>query len=254
MRFLRLHGRLRAENGRKKGRSRGLLRPTVKLPGMNPAKPSAPLVRMVTLDALGTLVELEPPWVHLAAVLGLEPGPPVIAAVRREMAHYREHAHEGRDAESLAALRQECAKILSAELGLEVDVPTMMSAIRFRAYPDSAPALSALRAAGLRLACVSNWDCSLPEVLEGCGLRAGLDVVVTSAGAGARKPDPAIFSPALEACDCSPAEALHVGDTPEEDISGAQAAGIRALCLDRDGAGDIASLEEILPRVESMSA
>ena len=167
---------------------------------------------MVTLDALGTLVELEPPWEHLARSLATQPDA-LVEPVRAEMAYYREHAHTGRDAESLAALRDRCAEVLSRELGQTVDVETMMAAIRFRAYPDSAPALAELRRLGLRLVCVSNWDCSLDEVLARCGLRSGLDAVITSAEAGARKPDPAIFAAALEAGGCAPAEVLHVGDT-----------------------------------------
>lgn len=224
-----------------------------KLPAMSAPKQS-PLVRMVTLDALGTLVELEPPWEHLAHALGREPDARLVGAVRAEMAYYREHAHTGRDAASLAALRARCAEILSRELGREVDVETMMGAIRFRAYPDSAPALAELRRRGLRLVCVSNWDCSLPEVLEGCGLVAALDAVVTSADAGARKPDPAIFAGALAAAGCDAAAALHVGDTPEEDVAGARAAGMHALFLDREGGGDIASLAEIPRRLESIGA
>jgi HAD superfamily hydrolase (TIGR01509 family) len=70
--------------------------------------------------------------------------------------------------------------------------------------------------------------------------------VVTSAGAGARKPDPEIFRRALELAGCAPEEALHVGDTPEEDAAGARAAGITPLLIDRSGGGgDISSLAEI---------
>jgi len=69
---------------------------------------------------------------------------------------------------------------------------------------------------------------------------------VSSAGAGVRKPDPAIFAPALELAGCRPDEALHVGDTAEEDVAGARAAGIRSLLIDREGGvGDISSLKEI---------
>src|SRR5262249_44498411 len=93
---------------------------------------------------------------------------------------------------------------------------------------------------------VSNWDCSLPVVLERCGLGELLDGTVTSASAGARKPDPAIFTAALELAGCEAGEALHVGDTAEEDVAGARAAGIRALLLDREGGeGDITSLAQI---------
>jgi putative hydrolase of the HAD superfamily len=202
--------------------------------------------RAVFLDVLGTLLELEPPWINLRQALGDElPEERLVAAVRAEMAYYRDHSHEGRDAASLADLRSRSAAVLSQVLGREVDVATLMEAIRFRPFPDAAPALEALRAGGLRLVCVSNWDCALPEVLERIGLRGLIDGVVTSAGAGARKPDPRIFAPALELAGCAPAEALHVGDTPEEDLVAARAAGIPALLLDRSGGRDIASLAEI---------
>jgi HAD superfamily hydrolase (TIGR01509 family) len=205
--------------------------------------------RAVFFDALGTLVELEAPWTRLACVIG---GDADERAWRKEMAYYREHAHEGSDPEALAGLRRRCAELLSRELGREVDVQTMMAAIRFHPAPDARPALARLRDLGLTLVCVSNWDVSLPRVLEDAGFGGLLDGVVTSAGAGARKPDPAIFAAALELAGCEPGEALHVGDTLEEDVAGAEAAGIGALLLDRRGKGDIASLAEIelhlLPR------
>jgi putative hydrolase of the HAD superfamily len=205
------------------------------------------MVRAVFLDALGTLVELEPPWVSLRDRVPEEVSDErLIAALRAEMAYYREHAHEGRDEASLAELRERCAAIVSERLGLEISVDELVDAIRFFAYPDVAPALSDLRERGLKLVAVSNWDCSLPRVLERCGLDGLLDGTVTSAEAGSRKPEPEIFGTALELAGCGPSEALHVGDTAEEDVAGARAAGIRPLLIDRDGdAGDISSLEQI---------
>lgn len=205
------------------------------------------VTRCVLLDALGTLVRLEPPWDHLDG----EPSEPLERAFRAEMSYYREHSDEGRDPDSLAALRRRCAAILSAELGREVAVEEMMAAIRFRAYPDAAPALAELRVLGVRLVCVSNWDYSLPDVLARVGLADELDGVVTSAAVGARKPDPRLFEAALEVAGCAADEALHVGDTPTEDVEGAKAAGIRALLIDRDGGGDIESLRAIRHHLDS---
>ena len=205
-----------------------------------------PTTRAVFLDALGTLLELEPPWEHLHRLLGDDiPRERLVAAVRAEMHYYKEHSHEGRDPESLAALRRRSADVLSRELGRPVEVDTLMEAIRFRAYPDARPALEALGARGVDRVCVSNWDSALPDVLERTGLAPDVDGVVTSAAAGARKPDPAIFAPALELAGCGPAEALHVGDTADEDLAAARAAGIRVLLIDRGGGGDISSLTEI---------
>jgi HAD superfamily hydrolase (TIGR01509 family) len=205
------------------------------------------MTRAVFLDALGTLVELEPPWISLRDMVPAEISDErLVAALRAEMAYYKEHAHEGRDEASLAELRERCAAIVSRKLGMDVGVDELVAAIRFSAYPDAVPALRGLRDRDLRLVTVSNWDCSLPRVLDGCGLGDLLDGTITSAEVGARKPDPLIFERALELAGCEPQDALHVGDTAEEDVAGARAAGIRSLLIDRaDGNGDIASLEEI---------
>jgi putative hydrolase of the HAD superfamily len=205
------------------------------------------MTRAVFLDALGTLVELEPPWISLRDRVPADVSDERLeGALRAEMAYYRDHAHEGRDESSLADLRERCAALVSDELGTEITADELVDAIRFDPYPDVVPALRGLRDRGQRLVAVSNWDCSLPRVLERCGLADLLDGAVSSAVAGARKPDPAIFAPALELAGCGPDQALHVGDTPEEDVAGARAAGIRPLLIDREGAdGDIASLKEI---------
>jgi HAD superfamily hydrolase (TIGR01549 family) len=205
------------------------------------------MVHAVFLDALGTLVALEPPWLTLRDRVPDEVSDERLEdALRAEMAYYRDHAHEGRDEASLADLRERCAAIVSEKLGIEVTADQLVEAIRFDAYPDAVPALRELSERGERLVAVSNWDCSLPAVLERCGLGELLDGVVSSAAAGARKPDPAIFERALELAGIEADQALHVGDTPEEDVAGARAAGIRALLIDRSGdGGDIASLSEI---------
>ena len=205
------------------------------------------MVRAVFLDALGTLVELEPPWLSLRDRVPAEVSDERLEeALRAEMAYYRDHAHEGRDEASLADLRERCAGIVSEKLGVEVTADELVEAIRFDAYPDAVPALRELRERGLRLVAVSNWDCSLPAVLERCGLGELLDGAVSSAVAGARKPDPSIFEPALELARCGPEQAIHVGDTAAEDVVGARAAGIRPLLIDRKGRdGDISSLTEI---------
>ena len=205
------------------------------------------MTRAVFLDALGTLVALEPPWISLRGRVPAEISDARLEdALRAEMAYYRDHAQEGRDESSLADLRERCASLVSERLGTEITAGELVDAIRFDAYPDAVPALREIRDSGRRLVAVSNWDCSLPRVLERCGFGELLDGAVSSAVARARKPDPAIFAPALELAGCRPDEALHVGDTPDEDVAGARAAGIRPLLIDRDGnGGDISSLREI---------
>ena len=166
-------------------------------------------------------------------------------AFAAEIAYYLEHHLEGSDAAALDALRDRCAEVLGTSLGLSDVREPMLEALRFRAFPDAGPALEALRARGLSLVVVSNWDCSLPAVLEEAGLLGLVDGVVSSAEAGAAKPDPAPFRAGLELIGARPSEALHVGDSPEKDVAGARAAGMEAVLIAREGGGAIRSLDEL---------
>jgi putative hydrolase of the HAD superfamily len=191
----------------------------------------------VLLDALGTLLTFEPPAPHLRAALGDAVSEDVAAAaIKAEIAYYRAHLHEGRDAASLADLRRRCAAAMAPVLGFDPGVEVLLAALRFHAYPDAAPALRELRARGLRLVVVSNWDASLHERLEQTGLAPLVDAAVASAEIGHAKPDGAIFAHALELAGAPPDAAVHVGDSPDADVAGALAAGLRAVLVARDGA------------------
>jgi len=82
---------------------------------------------------------------------------------------------------------------------------------------------------------VSNWDVSLHVVLADVGLSPLLDGILTAAEAGSSKPAPAIFAQALRLAGVAPAEAIHVGDSVEEDVAGARAVGIEPVLVDRSG-------------------
>ncbi len=105
----------------------------------------------------------------------------------------------------------------------------------WRPYPDALPLLDGLRARGLRLGIVSNWDSRLEPICEGLGLSRRIDFILISARVGVRKPARRIFERALELAGAAPDEALHVGDSVPEDVHGARAAGIRPVLIDRDG-------------------
>jgi putative hydrolase of the HAD superfamily len=192
--------------------------------------------RAVLLDALGTLLTFDPPAPHLRAALREEISEEVAeAAIKAEIAYYRTHLHEGRDAASLEALRRRCAAAMAPVLGFDPGVDILLAALRFRAYPDAAPALRELRELGARLVVVSNWDVSLHERLDETGLAPLVDAVVASAEVGHAKPDGAIFAHALELAGAPAAAALHAGDSLDADVAGALAAGLRAVLVARDG-------------------
>jgi putative hydrolase of the HAD superfamily len=89
-----------------------------------------------------------------------------------------------------------------------------------------------LRAAGCRLAVVSNSEGTVEAMLENAGLRPLFDTVVDSAVVGVVKPDPRIFLLALERLSIAPERAVMVGDSPSADVAGARAVGARAALLD----------------------
>jgi putative hydrolase of the HAD superfamily len=205
--------------------------------------------RAILLDALGTLLELEPPAPLLRAELRRRLGVALSEsdarrAIAAEIAYYRGHFDDGRDEASLAELRLRCAEVLReaiaepARAGLPtpaVLVDSLLASLRFRAFPEVRVALSDYRDRGLRLVVVSNWDVSLHDRLRELGLTPMLDGVLTSAEAGARKPSAAIFERALGLAGVGSAEAIHVGDSIDEDVAGAEGAGIDPVLVRRDG-------------------
>jgi len=103
----------------------------------------------------------------------------------------------------------------------------------WRFYEDVEPVLRTLRARGIKLGIISNWDTRLRGISDGLGLTPMVDFLVISAEAGVRKPSSGIFELALEKAGVRPEEALHVGDLPEEDGEGARRAGVRPVLIDR---------------------
>jgi putative hydrolase of the HAD superfamily len=188
----------------------------------------------VTIDAYGTLVTLDNPVPalvdRLAAAGCARDRDRVAAAFAAEVAHYRPRSLHGRDATSLAALRLECTGVFLHELGSELDpasfVDAFVGSLAFSALPGTEEVLRGLRARGLRLAVVANWDYSLGGILAAIGLADYFDTILSSAEAGAEKPSPDIFRLALERLGSSPRRAVHVGDE-RVDEDGARAAGLR---------------------------
>lgn len=221
--------------------------------------------RAILLDALGTLVALAPPAPLLRRELARRFEIDVTdgeaeRAIGAEIVYYRAHLDEGRDPQALTALRRRCAEVLWAALPVSGRIAApdtcalteaLLASLRFTAFADAREALEGLRAAGCRAVVVSNWDVSLVDVLARLRLLPLLDGVVTSAGAGARKPNPAIFQQALVLAEVGSDRAVHVGDSIEEDVEGARRAGIEPILIRRDrapgppGVRTIASLGEL---------
>ena len=103
----------------------------------------------------------------------------------------------------------------------------------FELYEDSLPVLRAVKAAGLKIALVSNTSRDLDEFVYHHAIDA--DAVITSRLHGKVKPHPTIFRAALSLLRVEPQAAVMVGDSLPDDIEGARAVGIRAVLVDRVG-------------------
>src|SRR4051794_37121393 len=193
--------------------------------GDAPVREDSSVVRAVLLDAMGTLLELDPPAPRLRHELRERANVELTlaeagSAMAAEIGYYRAHHQAGHDRGSLADLRRECARALrdalpgaAGELPPDVGRKAMLASIHFRVYPDALRTLERLRGAGVRRVVVSNWDVSLHQVLQSVGLAPLLSGTITSAELGVGKPSAAMFRHALTIAGVPAPDALMVGDS-----------------------------------------
>lgn len=101
----------------------------------------------------------------------------------------------------------------------------------WRAAESAVDVLAELRRRGQRIGVVTNWHSAVHGILDAHGLATHCHAIITSAEAGRKKPHPEIFQAALKRLDITANRAIHIGDSLEDDIHGAQACGIRAIRL-----------------------
>jgi len=124
----------------------------------------------------------------------------------------------------------------------------------WRIFDDVLPALDALASRGIRLGVISNWDERLRGLLRGLRLHDYFEVTAISCEMGFPKPSPVIFRRTAANFGLPPASILHVGDSLEMDVQGAESAGMPAVRIERDPAlrkdEDMLSLAEIAAKIE----
>ncbi len=170
----------------------------------------------VTLDAYGTLVTLVDPVPALSEALAARGARRALEAVRAgfrtEVRYYQQRASSGYDDETLAQLQRECAGVFLETVEADLDAgefaPVYAGAMRFEILPGVSPSLERLRALGLELAVVANWDLSLRKLLDEVGLTRYFRTVVHAAA----KPAAEGLRRALVVLEVDAERALHIGD------------------------------------------
>lgn len=104
-------------------------------------------------------------------------------------------------------------------------------------YPDAAACLAEL-GKRYKIGVIANQNPGTAERLERYGLLSHIDLVVASAEEGVAKPDPRIFRIAMELANCTPREAVMIGDRIDNDILPAKALGMHTVWI-RQGFGGL---------------
>jgi putative hydrolase of the HAD superfamily len=97
--------------------------------------------------------------------------------------------------------------------------------------PGAAEAVATIRDAGIRVGVVSNAEGHVADDLAAAGFDGLFETVIDSTRVGVRKPDPAIFSFALDSLGMAPDEVWYVGDSLLFDFGGAANAGLGEFVL-----------------------
>jgi putative hydrolase of the HAD superfamily len=150
--------------------------------------------------------------------------------------------------------------LLCRELGIEERAEELAMAVydafgsaeRWRAWDDVRPALERLRDRGVRVGVISNWDRRLAGLLEGLGLTDIVEVVVSSADVGLRKPDPRIFEMACERLGVQAGRSAHVGDHIYADVLGARTAGLAPVLIDRRGGTPVPPATPVITTLDDL--
>lgn len=100
-------------------------------------------------------------------------------------------------------------------------------------YPEVLETLTSLKERDLILDVISNFDSRLVRILDGLGAGAQFENIFVSSRVGYAKPDGRIFNAALSCHGLAPAQALHVGDSEINDLSGANQAGLKGILVER---------------------
>ena len=100
--------------------------------------------------------------------------------------------------------------------------------------PDVHPTLHDLKKSGYRLGVVSNRHQPCHEELRSYGLDEFFELALVAGEVSAWKPDPALFTHALERLEITPEQAIYVGDNYYADVVGTLRAGLGPVLYDPD--------------------
>jgi len=207
----------------------------------------------VFFDVDDTLVQWHADWAAIFAQVAAEAGAPVT----REQAYqalwdafttlYPEcisaHARRGEASpDRVHEFWMDYDGQILASLGVTRDLPRRTARVidlltrpdAFQLYPEAIRVLDALRAGGVPLGIVTGRPVALPD-LSRLGIHHYFHPVIDAFAARSAKSEGRMFRLAAEVAASHGLVAWHIGDSYDDDVLGARAAGLRPILVDRDG-------------------
>jgi len=197
-------------------------------------------IEAVLFDWGGTLstyvpVDLLEMWRAAARVLAPDDPEPIAAALlAAEERWWRESVAAGDRSGTTESLVRSVAQQVDLDVTAALEAYHGAWEVTVSHDPAAAPVLAALRERGIRTGLLSNthWPRALHERwLADAGLLELLDARVYTSDLGHMKPHPEAFRTLLREVDVEPSAAVFVGDRLRDDVSGAQALGMRTVHL-----------------------
>lgn len=138
-----------------------------------------------------------------------------------------------------ALLRLDVADDHATRLGERLSLTHMKHLASTVTLPDDHRQVLAALSARFPLGLVSNFDHgpTARKILSDHGVESFFREVIISDGFGRRKPHPEIFEACASRLGIEPSDALYVGDSIDDDVRGAQAAGLSVAWIDEKGSG-----------------
>ena len=130
---------------------------------------------------------------------------------------------------------------IAEELGLTGDLDAVATVRRDWTYaalvprPDAVATLEELRRRGYKLGMISACSQDVPDVWERTPLAGLFDSTVFSCSVGVSKPDREIYELGARELGVAPRDCLFVGDGANDELPGAERAGMKALQLRAPG-------------------
>jgi putative hydrolase of the HAD superfamily len=232
------------------------------------------VIEAVFFDAGETLLTPNPSWSELSVEVLRERGHEVtVEQMREAWRHGGQHFINAADEGFMFSVTAEDSHHFWTTLyhdmlehlhiddheAAEILYRTFSDPMNYMLFSDAVPTVTALKERGLTLGVISNFESWLAKLLDHLEIRDLFTVVAISGDLGWEKPDPKIFTWAMDQAGVGAASSLHVGDSPNFDAQPAHDLGMTGVLLDRHGRWTdleapyptISTLGELVPLVDS---